>query len=75
MAAEKAAAEKAAEKNAAEKTAAAKAASAKVAADEANVKKALGKGLGVVSGKEGGGKALPAETVSDDTLSFLKNYK
>ena len=32
-------------------------------------------GIGVVSGGEAGGKVLPKETVSAETLDFLKKYK
>merc|ERR1712127_332127 len=83
MGAEKAAAEKAA----AEKAAAEKAAAEKAAAEEAAAKKAATpppapapaapaakteSALGAVKGGESGGKKLEKETVSAETLDFLK---
>jgi len=70
---EKAAAEKKAsdEKAAAEK----KASDEKAAADAAPVVKEAGGTFGVIKGGESGGKVLPKETVSAETLDFLKKYK
>jgi len=39
------------------------------------VKASSNEGIGVVKGSESGGKKLEKETVSAETLDFLKNYQ